>query len=154
MEDVHLPPCGLYRTLRAVGAIPSGRLVYFHNHGDPGPGLYLPSSWIGNRARFEERGVTLPSPADVAALEPLAREGFYRVVEPFHCCERKCVLFEAEALVQLGYDAQATPIVFVPEIVDGMLGLPERGTRIDREQVRKMHLLHVRVADGDRSVTH
>ena len=32
-----LPPCGLYRTRRALGtSIPEGRLVYFHNHGDPG----------------------------------------------------------------------------------------------------------------------
>jgi len=154
MEGVHLPPCGLYRTLRSVGEIPAGRLVYFHNHGDPGPGLYLPSSWAGNRARFEERGISLSSPADVAALEPLAREGFYRVTEPFHCCEQKCVLFEAETLVQLGYDAQATPILFTPEIVDGMLGVPERGTRVDREQIDKLRLLRVRVSQRAGGATH
>ena len=51
-----LPPCGLYATRATIGSIPPGRLVYFHNHGNPGPGIYLPASWKGNRARFEARG--------------------------------------------------------------------------------------------------
>lgn len=36
-------PCGLYRTTRPIpDAVPAGVLVYYHNHGDPGPGVYLP----------------------------------------------------------------------------------------------------------------
>ena len=56
MAETTKPPCGLYRTVADVGEIQAGRLVYFHNHGDPGPGIFLPSSWHGNRARFEGTG--------------------------------------------------------------------------------------------------
>ena len=94
-----LPPCGIYLTKSAIGSVPEGRLVYFHNHGDPGPGIYLPSSWRGNRARFEARGHLLPDPTDASALEKLPREGFYRVAQAFHCCANECRRFEPESLV-------------------------------------------------------
>jgi hypothetical protein len=55
-----LPPCGLYRTVKPVAGIDAGRLVYFHNHGNPGPGLYPPDGWNANRARFSENGATVP----------------------------------------------------------------------------------------------
>ena len=138
-----LPPCGLYRTLREVAGVPEGRLVYFHNHGDPGPGIYLPSGWKGNRATWEERGHTLPSPTDGTGLEAVSSEGFYRVTVAFHCCAKKCRLFEAETLVQLGYNGSAEPILFTPEIADGLFQIPERGTRIDREHVSKMSPLKI-----------
>ena len=35
-------------------------MVYFHNHGNPGPGVYLPESWEHNRAKFSPQGITLP----------------------------------------------------------------------------------------------
>ena len=73
-----LPPCGLYRTTRALDHVPAGRLVFFHNHGDPGPGIYLPSGWVLNRARWHERGHTIPSPewaASLAALPPYVGSG-------------------------------------------------------------------------------
>ena len=38
--------CGLYRTSEPIeDAIEAGVLVYYHNHGDPGPGVYLPRAW-------------------------------------------------------------------------------------------------------------
>jgi len=144
-----LPPCGLYRTLRPVAGVPENHLVYFHNHGDPGPGIYLPTRWKENRASFEERGRVLADLADVSALEAVAAEGLYRVVEPFHCCEKKCRLYEADVLVQLGYDASAQPILFSPEIRDGLLVIPERGTRIDRERIAKLARLRVPIATGE-----
>ncbi len=133
-----LPPCGMYRTREAIGPIPAGRLVYFHNHGNPGAGLYLPERWEGNRARFSANGHSLPSEASAAALEPLAAEGFYCVTEAFHCCEKKCRLFEASLLVQLGYDGAAQPILFVPELEGAKVGLPERGVRVDATCFDKM----------------
>lgn len=142
-----LPPCGLYRTTAAIGDVPAGRLVYFHNHGDPGPGIYQPSGWVANRARFHAHGTTLPDPAAAATLEPLAPEGFYRVTEPFYCCAQRCRLFEVDSLVQLGYDGSATPILFVPEIVDGRLVVPEMGTRIDRSRMERIRMLRVAVVD-------
>lgn len=139
-----LPPCGIYRTLEAIGAIPAGRLVYFHNHGDPGPGLYLPESWVGNRARFSSRGHLLPSPGLASALVPLPPEGFYRVESSFHCCEKKCRRYEPDMLVQLGYDGAATPILFEPSWRGAVLALPERGTRIDFESLPLLAPLRVR----------
>ena len=54
--STELPPCGLYRTVKPIGSIEAGRLVYFHNHGDPGPGLYFPESWSAQpRAVLQER---------------------------------------------------------------------------------------------------
>lgn len=140
-----LPPCGLYVTRAPIGSVPAGRLVYFHDHGDPGPGLYLPTRWVANEARFERPGVLLPSPEHARHLEPLPPQGWYRVREGFACCERACRRFEAELLVQLGYDAAGSPILFVPELVDGAIGVPDRGTRIDRARLDKLARLRVHV---------
>lgn len=141
-----LPPCGLYVTREPIGEVPSGRLVYFHNHGEPGPGIYLPTRWVGNAARFEQPGTLLPEPSSVKALEPLAPEGFYRVAQPFECCAKKCRTFEAELLVQLGYDGAGTAIVFVPVLTDGLMEVPERGSRVDRDRLANLALLRVAVA--------
>ena len=143
-----LPPCGVYRTQAPIGTIPEGRLVYFHNHGEPGPGLYLPASWKGNRARFEARGHLLPTPGDVQHLEPLRAEGLYRVVAPFHCCDKECQLFAVDALVQLGYDGQGNAIVFTPEWVDGAIALPERGTRVESDRLDALKRLHIPITDS------
>lgn len=143
---MQLPPCGLYRTRSAVGSIPAGRLVYFHNHGNPGPGVYLPSGWRKNRAQWQAQGSTLSDPALVSQLEPLPPEGLYRVTEAFHCCVKQCRRFEPEMLVQLGYDAEARAILFVPEWVDGMIALPESGTGVDASSFAKLEQLKVHAA--------
>ncbi len=137
------PPCGLYCTTVALGDLPAGRLVYFHNHGDPGPGLYTPHGWVTNRVEWHERGVPVPGPEYSATLAPLPAEGLYRVREPFHCCEKQCRRFEAEALVQLGYNGSADAIVFVPEWVAGRLAFPEQGTVVARAQLSKLERLTV-----------
>lgn len=136
--------CGLCRTTAAIGAVPAGRLVYFHDHGSPGPGVYLPQGWAHNRARFAPTGTTLVDPERASdVLEPLAPEGLYRGVTSFHCCTEKCREFRADALVQLGYDASGTPILFVPELGAGGLELPVRGTRIERDRIGSLALLSV-----------
>lgn len=144
-----LPPCGLYRTLAAIGSIPAGRLVYFHNHGDPGPGLYLPASWSHNRVKLNARGTVLPAESDAASLLPLPAEGFYRVVEAFDCCERRCRRFDPELLVQLGFDGAGEALLFVPELVDGMLALPDQGSRIELDKLRHIRLLNVARSERD-----
>lgn len=149
-----LPPCGLYRTTAPVGSIPAGRLVFFHNHGEPGPGLYLPESWKGNRVQLQARGNLLPSPQDVQYLEPLPPEGFYRPLESFHCCEKQCRRYEPETLVQLGYDGAGNAILFVPELVDAMFAIPERGTRIDHAHLSKLRQLQVPVVRRDGQADH
>jgi len=141
--EPQLPPCGLYRTRQPVGTIPEGRLVYFHNHGEPGPGIYLPTGWRANRASFDGKGHVITVPDDVSSLEPLPREGLYRVATQFHCCEKRCRLFEPEMLVQLGYDRSAAAILFVPEWMDHAIAIPEQGTRIDRASLE--HLIGLKL---------
>jgi len=138
-----LPPCGLYRTVRPIGQLEAGRLVYFHNHGDPGPGFYFPEKWIGNRAQFSPKGMTAPTGFDATALEPLPTEGFYRVAEAFFCCDKQCVRFEPEQFVQLGYNGAGKPIVFVPELRAGAIAIPDRGTVIDDAAFASLVLLKV-----------
>lgn len=138
-----LPPCGLYRTTQPVAGVPAGRLVYFHNHGDPGAGIYLPQSWSGNRASWQTRGHTLPDEASAQHLAPLPPEGLYAVKETFFCCEKKCLEYPAQQLVQLGYDGEATPLLFVPELGQKGLGFPERGNRLSMPQLGKLTLLRV-----------
>lgn len=141
-----LPPCGLYRTTQPVAGLPAGRLVYFHNHGDPGAGLYLPERWHLNRASWESRGHTLPDDAAAQHLAPLPPEGLYMVKDTFFCCEKQCMKYEANQLVQLGYDGEATPLIFVPEFTSKGLGFPERGNRLDGDLLGR--LTPLRVAQG------
>ncbi|MGB5809366.1 MAG: hypothetical protein WBG86_02475 [Polyangiales bacterium] len=146
---MELPKCGLYRTTATLGSVPAGRLVYFHNHGDPGPGVYLPKAWRHNRAEFDTQGHTLSDPSMATGLEPLSPEGFYQVVEAFHCCEKQCRRFEANALLQLGYNAEADPILFVPELVDSMLAIPAQGWKTGEATIRNLRQLHVPVTKRD-----
>jgi hypothetical protein len=143
---MQLPPCGLYRTIGAIGSIEEGRLVYFHNHGDPGPGVYLPREWKYNRALFDEKGQMIEDLELVRFLQPLPAEGFYRVVEPFHCCEKHCRLFEQDALLQLGYNSSAEPILFVPELVDAMLAIPAKGWKTSLGAIAHMWPLKVPIS--------
>ncbi len=137
------PPCGLYRTTQPLGDLPAGRLVSFHDHGDPGPGVYLPKAWSLNRVEWHEKGQTVPGPEWSATLEPLPAEGLYRVKTAFHCCEQQCVRFEPNQLLQLGYDAAATPILFTPEWSSRGLGFPERGTKLAAGRFGSLELLNV-----------
>jgi hypothetical protein len=145
-----LPPCGLYRTTVALDdEVPAGRLVYFHSHGDPGPGVYLPKGWTANRAAWQEQGHTIPSAKWAATLHPLPAEGFYRVREPFACCPEQCRTYEADLLVQLGYDGDAEPLLFVPEWTPGGLALPETGIHIDAARLGCLSALHVDEGDDE-----
>lgn len=141
-----LPPCGLYRTSKSIGGVPEDRLVYFHNHGDPGPGIYLPEAWKNNRARFSAQGTTLDDLDLAQTLEPVAAEGLYRVVERFYCCTKQCRDYDSDTLVQLGYNARAEPILFLPALSDNGVTLPERGQRIDSDGIARLKILLVETA--------
>jgi hypothetical protein len=126
-----LPPCGLYRTVSPIGDVEAGRLVYFHNHGNPGAGLYFPEKWTHNRAHFTPKGMTVPPDFDPRALRALPAEGFYRVETAFFCCAKKCMKFEPAAFVQLGYNGAGRALLFVPELAGGAITVPETGAAID-----------------------
>ena len=93
--------------------------------------------------RRGEQGVTLPSPDAAKHLQPLLAEGLYRVGEAFTCCEKNCRTFEQDMLVQLGYDGQARPILFMPQWKDEGLDIPERGQLIDTLRLAKLEFLVV-----------
>lgn len=145
MAETKLPACGIYKTTRALGEMPAGRLVYFHNHGEPGPGVYLPERWQGNRAEFAQRGFTLPQPygESAKALSPLLEEGFYRVREAFFCCAKKCRRFEPGLLVQLGYDGSGEAILFTPELGAQSLTLPTSGSLVSPAELKKLEKMLV-----------
>lgn len=138
-----LPKCGLYRTTADIESVPAGRLVYFHNHGDPGPGIYLPESWNLNRAKFSKQGTTLTDESLADHLEPLAEEGLYRVVESFTCCDKNCRTYDVGLLTQLGYDGEAHPLLFVPEWTTAGLGFPHIGQPIDPARISRLEPLKV-----------
>ncbi|MGH7895964.1 MAG: hypothetical protein ACREQL_14925 [Candidatus Binatia bacterium] len=143
-----LPPCGLYRTTRPLEHhVPAGRLVFFHNHGNPGPGIYLPRAWALNRAQWHGEGHTIPSPEWATSLVPLPVEGLYRVREAFACCEKRCRTYDPELLVQLGYNAEAEPLLFLPEWTDSGLAIPELGVPIDRDKLACLVPLTVAVGE-------
>ena len=143
MTSTDLPPCGLYKTTVAIAEVPAGRLVSFHNHGTPGPGVYLPEGWSNNLARFSKRGITLPDLALAASLSPLPVEGFYVVTEPFTCCAQLCRTYAIHALVQLGYNAAGDAILFSPSLGPTGVLLPTRGVKIDDEHFAKLQALVV-----------
>ena len=142
-----LPPCGIYKTTHAIDdRVPIGRLVYFHNHGQPGPGVYLPRSWRLNQAQWHDHGATIPDEDWAKSLLPLPAEGFYRVVTAFFCCDKKCRQFEPELLLQLGYNGAAEPLLFVPEWTERGLTISERGAGTSVEELSKLVLLKVPTA--------
>lgn len=143
-----LPPCGVYKTVKPIGSVEAGRLVYFHNHGDPGPGVYLPQKWQHNRAVWSASGQTVPPDFDPKSLKAVPVEGFYRVTREFHCCEKKCTKFEPDTFVQLGYDGAARAIVFLPEMTPTGMNIPERGTVVDDQQLGNLALLRVALREG------
>lgn len=138
-----LPACGLYRTVAKIGDVEAGRLVYFHNHGNPGPGLYFPERWSHNRAHFAPRGTTVPPDFDPRALRSLPAEGFYRVTAAFFCCAKQCRRFEPDTLVQLGYNGAGRPLLFLPELVRGAITVPETGSAVDDDTLVKLAALAV-----------
>lgn len=139
MSEQEKVPCGLYRTTEAIDeTVPAGSLVYYHNHGDPGPGVYPAERWHQNKAQFSKRGVLVPDEYFAASMHPLPHEGFYRVLEPFTCCHKNCREFETDTLIQLGYNGRGQAIAFVPEWSEAGLHLPEKGTAIDEDRFSKL----------------
>lgn len=134
MSDERIGSCGLYRTTRPLPGhdpVRPGLLVYYHSHSEQGPPiLLLPDSNTNNRWTFHRQGYLVSDPDYVASLHPLKAEGLYRVREHFHPDEGRTVA--ANALVQLGYNPSAEPIVFFPtwRSSDNALVFPTKGMGI------------------------
>ena len=144
-----LPPCGIYKTTISIGNIPADRFVYFHNHGDPGPGIYLPARWLNNRAEFSKQGVPLATNHEATTLIPLPPEGLYRVRQTFKCSANSSITFQPGQLVQLGYNRRADSILFIPIWDENGLTMPERGVLMEPENIRNLEQLLVGHAKND-----
>jgi hypothetical protein len=141
-------PCGLYRTTQPLGTkLPAGALVYYHNHGKPGPGIYPVERWSHNKAVFVTNGILVHDHRYPETLEALAPEGFYRVTREFTCCSQACTTFAPETLVQLGYNGRGEAILFSPSWSTAGVHLPERGTRVEDD--RLVHLTPLRIPFRD-----
>ena len=60
-------------------------------------------------------------------------------------CQKRCVTFPKELLVQLGYNRHAEPILFRPVWTDSGLSVPEKGQRIDSD--RTLQLIRMLVTE-------
>src|SRR5262249_42599377 len=114
----------------------------------------LPSTWQLNRVQWHETGHTLPSPDWAASLEALPAEGLYRVRESFVCCAKRCRTYEPELLVQLGYTAEAAPLLFLPEWTEAGLAIPDLGVQIDADRLAALAPLTVAVAEAHAGRAH
>jgi hypothetical protein len=144
-----LPPCGLYRTTKALpeheDAIPSGALVYFHNHSDSGlPVVITPDHNVLNRWHFHGDGIPFRGLSWADSLIKLPTEGFYML--------RKGLDFEGGSwpkgtLVQLGYTRVGDPILFIAQqrasLDENDLFFSDRGVGVTREQLSILEPLNV-----------
>ncbi|MBT6176193.1 MAG: hypothetical protein HOI23_03030 [Deltaproteobacteria bacterium] len=144
-----LPPCGIYKTTINIGSVPADRFVYFHNHGDPGAGIYLPARWLNNRAEFSKQGVPLTVDHEATTLIPLPPEGLYRVRQTFKCSANSNMTFQPGQLVQLGYNRRADSILFIPIWDESGLMMPDRGVLMEPENIRYLEQLLVGHAKSD-----
>lgn len=143
-RDAEKVQCGLYLTTEPIEVtIEAGKLVFFHNHGEPGPAVYPVMSYRHNKAIFSRQGVELPFVGYERTLKPLLAEGFYRVQREFTCCEKRCHVFTEGTLVQLGYKAEGTPLLFVPEWTYKGLILPKTGTKVQQEDLSSLESVKV-----------
>jgi hypothetical protein len=125
--------------------VPAGKLVYFHSHSQEGwPIVLLPRANQHNRWSFHERGYLVQDGGWVETMEALKPEGFYRLREHVHLGSEQVV--GKDALVQLGYDREAAPIMFFPRRheTDNALVFPERGTKLSPEIYKLLEPLDVR----------
>lgn len=144
-----LPPCGLYRTTKALPEheqeVGAGVLVYFHNHSDSGlPVVIAPDHNILNRWHFHGAGIPFRGLSWADSMVRLPAEGFYML--------RKALEFDGGSwpkatLVQLGYTRTADPILFIAQLRatldENDLFFSDRGVGIAREQLALLDSVNV-----------
>ena len=154
--------CGLYRATKALpgheDAVPSGTLVYFHNHSSnngPLPSVIPPDHNIHNRWHFHgETAIdNVRSPSWVESLEKVPDQGFYTL--------RKELTFDGGsrpkgAIVQLGYTRTADPILFIGRVraalAENDLFFSDKGVGIKRDQLSLLEPAVIYTEPGDGSV--
>jgi hypothetical protein len=144
-----LPNCGLYRTTKPLpdneNEVPTGALVYFHNHSDSGlPVVIIPEHNIMNRWHFHGAGLPFRGLTWADSLVRLPAEGFYSL--------RKDLTFEGGSwpkgtLVQLGYTKAGGPILFIAqqraELQENDLYFSDRGVGVRPEVLANLEPLKI-----------
>lgn len=136
-----IPSCGLYRTGAALAEneenVPSGVLVYFHDHSEQGPPIVLtPHSNTHNRWTFHERGWLVRDDSFLLALVPLKPEGFYVTSEHIHITKEE--ILPPRTLLQLGYNRNADSILFVGRFEGNTISFPTQGYSYPSPDVQKL----------------
>jgi hypothetical protein len=146
-----LPPCGLYRTTRALpdheDEVGADLLVYFHNHSDLGlPVVIPPEHNILNRWHFHGTGIPFRGLAWADSMVRLPPEGFYMLRKPL---DFDGGTWPKATLVQLGYTRTADPILFIGQLRAALdendLFFSDRGVGITREQLAQLDPVNVYV---------
>ena len=132
-------PCGIYRTAQAMPGkeeqVPAGRLIYYHNHSEQGPGIILmPSKNTNNKWSFHTRGYLVESDDYVKTLQPLPKEGFYILRANLSVGEG---FLPERSLVQLGYNPQGDPILFPGKRTGNSIEFPLRGAGFKSDSIFK-----------------
>ncbi len=144
-----LPPCGMYRTTKPLPEhetdVPAGTLVYFHNHSDSGlPVVIVPEHNVMNRWHFHGAGIPFRGLTWADSLQKVLPEGFYML--------RKGLEFEGGSwpkgtLVQLGYNREAEPILFIGQVRATMeendVFFSDRGVGVSRDQLASLEAVVV-----------
>ncbi|UQA57921.1 hypothetical protein [Polyangium aurulentum] len=155
-----LPECGLYLTTQPLPGneqkVPSGTIVYFHNHSDSGlPQVLTPDHNIHNRWHFHGPAIEFRGLNWAGSLRKLTPEGFYTL--------RRELTFEGGswpkgAIVQLGYTRDGEGILFIARVRSALdendLFFSDRGLKIKRDQMNILEPAPVFVEPDDGSSGH
>jgi len=142
MASTKLPDCGLYRTTKALPGheekIPAGLLVYFHNHSESGlPQVLAPDHPVHNRWHFHGPGILVRGLSWLETLVPVLAEGFYVLRRDVPTVGGGRL--PKNALVQLGYKNDATPILFIARernpLAENDLFFAREGQVVSRDQL-------------------
>lgn len=142
VSAVKPPPCGLHRTTRPLPSaseeVPAGILVNLHTceRAVKGPELHLPKFNAFNRWEWCREEHVVPQLSWLETLVALPPEGFYVLREELRFDE---ATWPQHALVQLGYDRAATPLLFLAQrkhhLAENSLVFAERGVPLLDEQL-------------------
>ena len=141
---------GIYKTTQAFpgheSQIPANLLILIRTDGEFAPASVLvPVRNLNNQWRFQLPGVkiTKTTLGWGESLVKLPREGFYRLTREFSLGESGH--WPPHAIVQLGYNRSADPIVFIAQrrvpLVSNDLFFSDKGVKIEIDQLASLEAL-------------
>ena len=150
-SSIQLPVCGLYRTTRplpgAEAEVGEGALVNFHNHSTPGmPVVLRPAFNVFNRWSWNAEPIYVRQLSWLDSLHKLPAEGYYALRRELEFDDGSA-RWPKGALVQLGYDRKASPLVFLAQLrhalSENTLWFAEHGVILREDQIDLLEPLSV-----------